>query len=195
MTALYLDASIAELNVDAFGLLHGDGVLLEPIHPSWYYNKLSTPDGLPAAIVAHYTATNPGTALAMAHHRQRPLQLGDRQASWHVSIEADGAIVQMAPFVVGCWHAGGKTARPIPDLGPANRTAVGIELVGFGRTFPRAQVIAAQRVWRAVCQAYVIPRHRAMVTHQELDPGRKSDPGKVWMIEHADDVLSYAFPA
>lgn len=182
--------------MDAFGLLHGDGVILEPIHPSWYYAKLSTPDGLPAAIVAHYTSTKPGTALTMAHRRQRLLDPRiDRQASWHLSIEADGAIVQMAPFTVGCWHAGGKTARPITDLGSANRTAIGIELVGFGAVFPRAQVIAAQRVWRAVCQAYVIPRHRAMVTHQELDPGRKSDPGKVWMIQHADDVLSFAYPS
>lgn len=188
------------LSVSAEGWLSGAGVVVMPIHRSWYYPRLSTGSGKPAAIVAHYTATAHGTAKAMARNRADRLDTDpndgdgvDRQASWHLSIEGDGSIVQMAPLVAGCWHAGGKTAKPIPGVGAANRTAVGIELVGHGDVFPPAQVDAARRVWRALVRAYAIPRDVAMVTHQSIDPTRKTDPGPVWMDEHAPGVLEYAY--
>lgn len=186
-------AELPILLIDAAGWLAGDGVIKIPSHPSWGYAKLNTPDGRPGAIVAHYTATNHGTARAMANNRARPLAPADREASWHVSVEGDGTIVQMAPFLRGCWHAGGPTAKAIPNLGPANRTAVGIELVGHGDVFPRAQVDAACRLWRALVERYAIPEARAMVGHSDLDPTRKRDPGPVWTSSHAGAVLGYAY--
>ncbi len=183
-----------DLSINESGWLSGANVVVMPIHRSWYYPRLSTLNGRPEAIVAHYTATDPGTARAMARKRATPCRNGvDRAASWHVSIETSGVIIQMAPFTAGGWHAGGATAKPIPRIGPANRTAVGVELVGHGDAFPSVQVDAARRVWRALVRTYDIPRAVAMVTHQELDPTRKRDPGTVWMSRHAPDVLTYAY--
>lgn len=187
------------------GWLVGAGVTLIKSDPSWYYAELATAGKTPKAIVAHYTATDPGTADRMAQRRTQPWPKFAAewriahptekvpQNSWHLSIEADGRIVQMAPFTGGCWHAGGPTAKRIPGIGPANHTAVGIELVGHGKVFPDAQVEGACRVWRALCKAYEIRRGDAMWQHSRLDPTRRDDPGPVWMRDHATKVVDYAF--
>lgn len=164
-----------------------------PIHPSWYYNALTTADKKPKAIVAHYSATKYGTAANMAKARSKQRQPEDRAASWHVSIEGDGTIVQMAPFTKGCWHAGGASCKPIPGHGKPNLCSVGIELIGFGDSFPEAQVRSACMVWRALCFYYAIERKDAMYQHSQLDPKRRKDPGPVWMKQHAEKVLDYAF--
>ena len=159
------------------------------MHPSWRYGSLWTPTGKPIAIVCHYTATPPGTGAAMAKRRQAPFAKGDRAASWHLSIEADGSVIQMAPLDVGCWHAVGL----IRGLGAANRVSVGIELVGFGKAFPETQVAAACRVWRAIVRAYPMPRAQAAIGHVDIDPARRSDPGPVWIRQHRDRVLDWAY--
>lgn len=189
------------------GWLVGDGVTRIEMHASWRYSWLSTPDHNPLAIVAHYTDTDPGTAVGMAKRRQEPWsKFAERwrknnpgkpvpQNSWHISIETDGSIVQMAPLTTGCWHVGSSTAKPIPGVGWGNRTAIGIELVNNdrGKTFPPAQVTAACNVWRAIVRAYDMKRENAMVTHQSIDPTRRSDPGSVWMRLYAPTVLGYAY--
>ncbi len=178
------------VTVDAKGWLIGKGVTLMPSHPSWGYPRLATANGQPAAVVAHVSATNHGTAGNMAKRRMVPKKLEDRAASWHISIEGDGSIVQMASLLSGTWHAGGT----IKGLGDGNRCSIGIEMIGWERgPFPDAQVIGAARVWRAVVEAYGIPRARAMIEHATICPGRRSDPGPAWMRSHADHVLEYAF--
>lgn len=181
------------LSVDAEGWLVGLDVVKAPIDPSWYYKRLKTSSGWPAAIVWHYTATDPGTAAAMARNRQRPLNPDDRMASWHISIETDGRIWQMIPLTGGAWHAGGETAKPIPGVGSANSHATGVELVGHGESFTPAQVAAAARVTRAIVRRCGIPRALAMISHQSLDPTRRRDPGPVWLGKHAPGVLDAAY--
>lgn len=182
-------AAQTSLGITVSGWLQGDRVRRIPADPSWFYRRLATKSGQPEAIVAHYTATDPGTAIVMANHRTTPIKPGDRAASWHVSIEADGSLVQMIPFLAGAWHC----SKPIPGRGAANRCSVGIELVGHGEAFPEAQVASARAVWRALVQTYPITRQRAMYQHSELDPERRSDPGPVWMSAHAQGVLEHAF--
>lgn len=177
------------MRVTEDGWLEGVGVERVPSDPSWYYPRLSTPTGDPLAIVCHASATPIGTARTMARNRTRKRTATDRAASWHVSVEPD-LVVQQAPLEVGCWHAIGS----IKGVGPANRTAVGIELVGFEKgPWPEDQVMTAARVWRAIVQCYGIQRALAMVPHAVIDPDRRSDPGKVWMTEHAAQVLDYAY--
>jgi len=186
-------APVGAVRIDADGWLSGPGVTVIAAHPSWYGAELV--HATPAGIVAHYTATDPGTAIAMAHRRARKFGLdpADRAASWHISIEADGAIVQMVPLTHTAWHAGGPNAHPVPGLGHANYTTVGIELVGWGKAFPAAQVAAARTVWRAIVQRYGISRAYAMITHQSIDPVDREDPGPVWMGQHAAGVLAFAY--
>lgn len=181
---------LPSLHVNEQGWLEGEGVTLIKSHSSWHYPKLSTPTGDPIAIVAHASATAPGTAINMARRRSVPRTAQDRAASWHISIEADGSIVQMASCEVGAWHAAG----PIKGAGPANRVSVGIELIGYEKgPWPLAQVDGARRAWRAIVQSYGIKRELAMVPHAVIDPERRSDPGKPWMRDHASAVLDYAF--
>lgn len=193
------------LSVDKDGWLVGDGVTHVPMHKSWRYAGLNTPEGTPNAVVWHYTATDPGTAEGMARRRQKPWtdfaaeyrkdNPGKTvpQNSWHLSIETYGGIVQMAPLITGTWHVGSDTAIPIKGLGWANRVSNGIELVGHGKAFPQAQVIDAARVLAAIVDAYKVERKYAMIQHAQLDGKRRSDPGPVWMSKHADHVLEYAY--
>lgn len=178
------------LHVNEDGWLEGEGVQYAPMHSSWRYAKLSTPHGDPLAIVAHTSATNPGTARGMAKRRTVPKTKDDRPASWHISVEADGSVIQMASCEVGTWHAAGQ----IKGAGPANRVSVGIELIGWEKgPWPEAQVQGACRVWRAIVQSYGIKRGLAMVPHAVIDPDRRSDPGKPWMRDHAERVLDFAY--
>lgn len=187
------------LTVDADGWLQGEGVEHVPMHPSWRYTEPMRPLG----VVWHYTATDAGTAGGMAGRRQQPwseFAAAHRrsypkrpvpQTSWHLSVETYGGIVQMAPLTVGTWHAGSPTAKRLP-IGWPNRCTIGIELVGHGRAFPQSQVADAARVLRALVAAYGIERRWAGITHAEIDPGRRSDPGPVWASKHAPEVLDYA---
>lgn len=172
-------------------LLVGPGVEQIASDPSWYGGPLT--GARPGGIVVHTSATDHGTAQAMARRRTRPRAKGDRVASWHLSIDGDGRVVQQVPLHRQAWHAGSDTAVPVPGLGWANARTVGIELVGHGREFPPAQVAAARTVWRAIVRAYGIPREHAMISHASIDPARRSDPGPVWIAEHAQAVLDAAY--
>ncbi len=166
-----------------------EGVEIIRAHPSWYYPRLSTATGDPAAIVCHSSQTAIGTARSMANNRIRQRTAADRAASWHISIEPT-RIVQMVSCEAGAWHALGS----IKGAGPANRVSVGIELVGYEAGPWSAETVQqAMRVWRAIVQSYGIPRERAMVAHSVIDPKRRKDPGKVWMGQHAATVLDYAY--
>jgi hypothetical protein len=177
----------------ADGWLSGPGVNRIDAHSSWYGSERGSPGG----IVAHFTDTDPGTAVNMAKRRQHVYgsDPDDRLASWHVTIDTDGSIVQMVAITRIAWHAGSSTAKPVPGLGWANQTTVGIELVGYGKEFPPAQVAAAKLVWRAIVQAYGIPRRFAMLQHSEIDPTRRDDPGPVWVGQYAQAVLDAAYAA
>lgn len=187
--ALALAALHDVLHINDEGWLEGPGVIRIPSHPTWFYPRLSTVHGDPIAIVAHASDTDRGTGVVMARHRIAARQETDRAASWHASVE-EATIVQMAPFHVGCWHAIGNIA----GIGPANRTSVGIELVGHEPgPWPPGQIHQACRLWRALVKSYGIARPFAMVPHAVIDPARRSDPGKEFMSKHAELVLDYAF--
>jgi hypothetical protein len=181
-----------ELTVAANWLL-GPNVERIDADASWFGGTMAS--GKPLGIVAHYTDTDAGTSVAMAKRRARPFgqDPDDRLASWHITVESDGSIVVMIALDRIAWHAGSPTAKPVPGIGNANANMVGIELVGFGKQFPPAQVTAASKVWRALVKHYGIAREHAMVTHQSIDPTRRDDPGPVWMNQHAANVLDFAY--
>jgi hypothetical protein len=182
---------LESLYVSSADWLVGRRVYLRPSHPSWYYAHLTSPT--PKAIVWHYTATGPNTAENMAERRATARSKDDPQSSWHITIETNGDIWQMLPFTAGGWHAGGKHSKPIPDVGVANRFAVGIELVSLnGEDYTPAQVEAAARVARAIVNAYPMPKHLASVGHRDIHQ-TKNDPGDEWMLDHLPRVIEYAY--
>lgn len=189
------------LLIDEGGWLHGPGVIRIASHPSWSYGGLrDSPKDIPLGVVWHYTATNPGTGKIMATRRrdktysQVKADNGGRgSGSWHVSIESDGSVIQQISFKRGAYHAGSNTAKPIPGIGWANHTTASIELVGHGKKFSLGQRLSAGDVLKALVAAYNIPREHAMHQHSQIDPGRRSDPGPVWMELHAPGVLAVAY--
>ena len=188
----WLRPASSVITIDSDGWLHGPNIQRIPAHPSWFTARLASGESL--GIMAHYTNTGAGTAEVMARRRTRPLRDTDRRASWHLTIAGDGQVVQMVPCLAGAWHcrrgrvtaANGKRYR-------INRSVLGIELEGFGRAFPPAQVRAAAQVWAALVRHYSIAPDLAMLQHSEFDPKRRKDPGPVWMKQHAPRVLRYAY--
>lgn len=162
-----------------------------PIHSSWTSGKRRQPVG---GVVWHYSDTDGGTAENMAKRRFKAFNpKTDRYASWHVSIEKDGTVIQMAPFDVICWHAGGTDTRKIPGLGWANQTCIGIELIGRGDAFPPVQVVEAMNLLRAIVKTYGIKREFAMLEHSKISPHDRKDPGPLWMKDYANHILDSAY--
>lgn len=162
-----------------------------------------TPNGrgviVPRWLVIHFTAgfyegsiawmTTPGT-----------------EASAHLCIGEAAEITQLAPFNRRCYHAGKSAWRGVSmlnshsigfELANLGNLSGGPGAYRFGtravpdnrvmraphrnggpvtawHTFPEAQFAAAADAARAVCAAYGIAE---IVGHDDIAPGRKSDPG------------------
>jgi N-acetyl-anhydromuramyl-L-alanine amidase AmpD len=166
-----------------------------PSQPGWYYKKLDTENGLPLGIVAHYTATDPGTATAMAVRRRDRTRSSFNPrppGSWHFTVAQNGSIIQQLSLKQGAFHAGSATAKKLP-IGWANHVTVGIELEGHGDKFTEEQVKSACWLWQALVKHCDIPREHAMYEHAKIDPTRRNDPGKLWMETYAPRVLEFAY--
>lgn len=185
-TRAELDRAAGPLRVSTTAWLLGPNVEHIQAHPSWYGAPM--PRG-PLAIMAHYTATDYGTARSLATRRTDPRTSDKRAASWHVTIAHDGAIYQMVPLDHCAWHC---ARGQIDGLG-VNQAAIGIELEGDGQSFTNEQIAAARDVWRAIVRVYGIPRDRAVLEHSRFDPGRRSDPGPVFMSKHAEWIRVSAY--
>jgi AmpD protein len=99
----------------------------------------------------------------------------DRKVSSHVLIRRDGEIVQYVPFQRRAWHAGesnweGRTR--------CNDFSIGIELEGTDSTpYESGQYTAAARLIAELCHAYPALDPERIVGHDDIAPGRKTDPG------------------
>lgn len=157
--------------------------------------------GAPDLLVMHYTAG------ADAASSIATLTDPASRASAHLVIARDGAITQLVPFNRIAWHAGrsrwgGKTGLNRSSIGieldNAGRltrqrgrwrswfgSAIAPEDVieathnndeqpAGWHSFPPAQIAAAIAAARAICRHY---RIREIVGHDDISPGRKSDPG------------------
>ncbi|WP_299261634.1 1,6-anhydro-N-acetylmuramyl-L-alanine amidase AmpD [uncultured Kushneria sp.] len=96
------------------------------------------------------------------------------RVSAHLLIRRDGSCVQFVPFDRRAWHAGRSRWQGRQAL---NDFSVGIELEGDARPFTHAQYHRLARVLTALEAFY--PRINACerVTHEQVAPLRKTDPG------------------
>lgn len=184
------------LQVDAEGWLVDESARLRRqtgrealVHlvPSVRHSPQSTRSG-PIAIVWHYTATDYGTAAALAKRIQKYKRGVDRAASWHVCIGRDGTIYQSVSFLRGSWHCAKGTIAGHR----VNACSVGVELEGHGKTFSEKQIEAAELLVRALRETYPIESVQADRGHREFDPARRSDPGPVWE-ELLPDLIRRAY--
>lgn len=98
------------------------------------------------------------------------------RVSAHLYIDRRGRTLQFVPFDRRAWHAGMSSWRGRPGC---NDYSIGIELEGVDHgPFTQAQYRRLERVLDALLRRYPRLSPEAIVGHQEIAPGRKTDPGR-----------------
>ena len=98
------------------------------------------------------------------------------EVSPHLFVDRKGAITQFVSFDRRAWHAGISTWRKRPNC---NDYSIGIELEGKDTEgFEKAQYQSLRKVLTALCLAYDRLSLDSIVGHNEISPGRKTDPGE-----------------
>ena len=141
---------------------------------------------LPALIVLHGISLPPGRfgtgvvealflgSLPEAVVRAHP-DLDGLRVSTHLFIRRDGSLVQFVPFDQRAWHAGRSAWR---GRSGCNDFAIGIELEGMDIVpYDDAQYATLVAVLPALRAAYPGIAADAVVGHEHVAPGRKTDPG------------------
>jgi AmpD protein len=97
------------------------------------------------------------------------------RVSAHLFIDRRGRVVQFVPFDWKAWHAGVSSWR---GRCGCNRFSIGIELEGTDdHPYTRAQYGSLLPILRGLLARYLRLERDAIVGHQEIAPGRKTDPG------------------
>lgn len=103
------------------------------------------------------------------------VQLVGLRVSAHFLIGRDGNITQFVPCGSRAWHAGVSVWQ---GRERCNDFSIGIELEGCdSMPFEPAQYAALSRLTRRLRRKYPI---RHIVSHADIAPGRKTDPGPMF---------------
>jgi N-acetylmuramoyl-L-alanine amidase len=140
--------------------LYADGALVEQRQTPNHGSQI-----IPRIIVIHYTGDN------NAEGGLSWLCSSKSGVSAHLVIDKDGTIYQILPFNIQAWHAGKSSYNGRSNV---NGFSIGIENVGIGDEWPDAQIEANRAVVAALYTAYPITD---TVGHEDVSPGRKTDPG------------------
>ena len=99
-------------------------------------------------------------------------ELADVHVSAHFFLRRTGELLQFVSCDNRAWHAGVSTWR---GRGGCNDYSIGIEIEGDAvAPFAEPQYTELNRLLSALARNYPI---KAVTTHSEIAPGRKTDPG------------------
>ena len=102
-------------------------------------------------------------------------ELDGLRVSTHLLIRRDGSLIQYVPFHQRAWHAG---ASRFEGRENCNDFSIGIELEGTDETpYTEAQYRALAQAAREVMALYPTITPERICGHNDIAPGRKSDPG------------------
>ena len=100
------------------------------------------------------------------------------RVSAHLFIDRKGATTQFVPFDRRAWHAGASSWR---GRRKCNDFAIGIELEGTDQSaYTASQYDVLEQVLDALARRYPRLDPAAVVGHNEIAPGRKTDPGPMF---------------
>jgi N-acetylmuramoyl-L-alanine amidase len=167
-------------------------------------------------IVIHYTAGS------SAESSVRTLCDPKTRASAHLVIGRDASITQLVPFDTIAWHAGRSSYEgrvgfnrysigiEIDNAGRLTRSGDGYQ-AWFGRKYDRDEVVEAVHrnestasYWQAFSEtqitlvheicALLIKRYgiQSILGHEEIAPGRKTDPGPAFPLDKLRDHLLHS---
>lgn len=150
----------------------------------------------PTVIVLHYTASGGADGKGDADYLSRAAA----RASAQIVVGRNGSIDQIIPFNRKAWHAGVSSYKGRANV---NDFSIGIEMDNWGylkdgkshagvavpnvykgqrngkgyaewESYPQAELDATEAIIAAICKAYPITD---IVGHEDIAPGRKTDPG------------------
>jgi len=102
-------------------------------------------------------------------------QIAHLRVSAHVLIRRDGGIMQFVPFHQRAWHAG---ASHHDGRDQCNDFSIGIELEGADDIpYTDVQYHALQVITQQLLETYPQITKERIVGHEDIAPGRKTDPG------------------
>ncbi len=100
------------------------------------------------------------------------------QVSAHFVIDRAGQATQFVASDRRAWHAGKSEWQ---GRSGCNDFAVGIEIIGDQQQpFTAAQYRETARLCRVLMNRYPAISRERIVGHQDIAPGRKWDPGRLW---------------
>jgi len=108
-------------------------------------------------------------------------------------VKRDGAVTQYVKFTERAWHAGKSIYR---GREACNDFSVGVELEGTDTLpYEAAQYAALAEVVAALCAAYPRLSPDRLVGHNDIAPGRKTDPGPAFDWPRARRLIAAAVSA
>lgn len=116
------------------------------------------------------------------------VELHDKKLSAHLFINRAGEIHQFVPFHLRAYHAGRSSFKGELEC---NDYSIGIELEGTDDTpYTEAQYEVLGRLTQALMQAYPAITQERITGHENIAPGRKTDPGPAFDWERYFALLS-----
>lgn len=114
-------------------------------------------------------------------------KIKDLRVSAHALIRRDGEIVQYVPFHERAWHAG---LSEFEGRSSCNDFSIGIEMEGTDQTcYTANQYSALARLIKSLWAAYPSLKAHRVVGHNEIAPGRKTDPGPYFQWDSLSRLL------
>lgn len=150
-----------------------------------YYDERPSPDDI-SLLVIHGISLPPGEFGGPAIDRlflgsldfdAHPYfqQIRGLRVSSHLLIRRDGELVQYVPLDKRAWHAG---VSAFEGRERCNDYAIGVELEGTDDVpYTEAQYAQLNRVAAVIVRAYPGITPARIVGHNDIAPGRKTDPG------------------
>ncbi len=102
-------------------------------------------------------------------------KIADVRVSAHLLIRRDGEVIQYVPFYQRAWHAG---VSQWDERDSCNDFTIGIEMEGCDeQVFEEKQYQQLASVIQCLCEHYPKLSTKRIKGHQQIAPGRKTDPG------------------
>lgn len=115
-------------------------------------------------------------------------EIADLQVSAHLLIKRSGEVVQFVSFDQRAWHAGVSSFESETNC---NDFSIGIELEGCDDLpYTSDQYTTLIQVTRLLMQHYPLITPSRIVGHDQIAPGRKTDPGAAFDWKHYLDCLT-----
>ncbi len=115
-------------------------------------------------------------------------QLRGLRVSSHLFIRRDGEVLQFVPYQMRAWHAG---VSRMQGRERCNDFSIGIELEGTDhQPYTDAQYLALAAVSRDIMRRFPAITLGRIVGHNDIAPGRKTDPGPAFDWPRFRQLLS-----